>query len=158
MKKGWSRVVAGVMLWGCGCEGGIVGPMVDRTEVEREFDRAAVAVASARRLSETGLWDRSQKSDATAGGERREQRVVQVYGNEGHCPPCARFQKWWEGLSMEERERMPVRFEYRDLEIPEFAREWGRPAFYWEGRKGSWWKQEGWSGIEDFLRVYGETQ
>ena len=153
---GWvSRVGVGILLISSGCDERVSESGVERTFVEQGFDRGIIAVASARRLSQESLWG---GKPSERGDNHPDQKVVQVFGNSEYCPACKKFQTWWNGLSERERSELPVRFAYREDSIPEFAAEWGRPAFYWEGQPGKYWKQEGWSGVEDFLKNYHGSQ
>lgn len=154
---GWvSRSVSIILLVASGCDVGVIGSGVERTFVEQGFDRGVVAVASARRVSRERLWEQGKAIAPVA--ERQDQVVVEVFGNRGYCPACKRFLAWWNGLTEAERGELPMRFAYREDSIPDFAARWGRPAFYWKGKNGENWMQEGWSGIEEFLKNYRRSQ
>ena len=154
---GWvNRSAIVIVLVACGCDEGGPRSAVERSFMERGLDQGVVAVASARRISRDGIWE--QKRPTERDKEHPNQNVVQVFGDPGYCPPCKRFQTWWNSLNEQERLELPVRFAYREDSIPEFATRWGRPAFYWQGKNGQYWKLEGWPGIEEFLKNYRDSK
>ncbi len=154
-KNLWGPAIV-LILFASGCEFADLESRVERTGIERAFDQGVVALASARRLSSRSTGE-SPSNTGSVSQSIDEKSVVQVFGSPEYCPPCQRFLTWWEGLSDAERDGLPMSFEYHERDIPEYAKDWSRPAFYWRGNEDQWWKLEGWTGIDEFKNIFLKT-
>lgn len=72
---------------------------------------------------------------------------------EGRCRPCKEVSKWWDSLSSEQKSSLPFAVHFC-TDYPDWIEAY--PTFYWEAG-GEWWKHEGWSGPESFIKTFEQS-
>jgi len=86
--------------------------------------------------------------------EKRPYVTVFIDPVKGRCPPCDRLKEWRQSLTAEQEEKLPF-----DLHLCTDRPEWleSYPTFYWETSDEKWWSYQGWTNIEDFIKVWEQS-